>query len=188
MRERFHQDNQIQEPGDEYTRKKKHACYKNTEHEDQKMNSNEKATADRWTVCGKDHVHWGAHGAAGLLFRYAPKGEAPTYLLQQRCRWVDQGGTWGIPGGAMREGESAEVTARREAEEEIGPLPSYRITGIDAQDCGGGWKFYVVTADVDHPFVAFCVRETDATGWFTRDEMRHLSLHPGFRRWLEDHR
>jgi hypothetical protein len=28
---------------------------------------------DRWTVCEKDHVHWGQNGAAGFLFRYVPR-------------------------------------------------------------------------------------------------------------------
>jgi len=87
----------------------------------------------------------------------------------------------------MRSGESPEATARREAQEEIGPLPTYRVTGIDVQDCGGGWKFHIVRADIDRPFIAFCVRETDATGWFTREEMQSLPLHPGFRAWLDEH-
>lgn len=151
------------------------------------MHSDEQSPADRWTVCEEGHIHWGANGAAGLLLRYAPRGETPAYLLQRRSRLVDHGGTWGMPGGAMRRGESPEAAARREAEEEIGQLPFYRVTGIETQDCGGGWKFYVVTADVDHPFEAFCVRETDAVGWFSRDEMRSFDLHPGFLRWLDEH-
>jgi len=146
-----------------------------------------KSFMDRWTFCDQDHVHWGAAGGAGLLFRYVPQEGEPSYLLQQRSGGVDYGGTWGIPGGATREGESPEMTARREAEEEIGQLPAYRVTGVEVQDCGGAWKFHIVTADVDAPFLAFCVRETDATGWFTREEMRWLPLHPGFRNWLEEH-
>jgi 8-oxo-dGTP diphosphatase len=142
---------------------------------------------DRWTICEEGHVHWGADGAAGLLLRHVPLNGEPLYLLQERSRWVDHPRTWGIPGGAIRPGESPEVTARREAEEEIGPVFSCRVTGTDTQDCGGGWKFHTITADVDSPFQSFCVRETDATGWFTREEMRQLSLHPGFRRWLEEH-
>jgi 8-oxo-dGTP pyrophosphatase MutT (NUDIX family) len=100
---------------------------------------------------------------------------------------VDYGGTWGIPGGAIRDGESPEVTARREVAEEIGVLPNHRVTGVEVQNCGGGWKFHIVTADVDEPFLAFCVQETDATGWFTKEELRSLSLHPGFQEWLDQH-
>jgi 8-oxo-dGTP pyrophosphatase MutT (NUDIX family) len=148
------------------------------------MSSKNKSSTERWTICDRGHVHWGAHGAAGLLFRYVPPEGEPSYLLQQRSRWVDFGGTWGIPGGAIREGESPGVAARREAEEEIGALPPYRVTEVEVQDCGAGWKFHIVNADVDHPFAAYCVQQTEATGWYTREEMRSLSLHPGFRKWF----
>jgi len=82
----------------------------------------EPAKGERWTICAADHVHWGANGGAGLLFRYGG-GSEPTYLLARRSRWVDHGLTWGIPGGAIRLGESPETAARREAMEEIGYLP-----------------------------------------------------------------
>jgi len=148
----------------------------------------EQPSHDRWTTCRLGHIHWGALGGAGLLLRYAPKQGVPRYLLEQRSRWVDEGGSWGIPGGAIRSGESPEDAALRETEEEIAglPMPSYRVSRIDVQDCGGGWKFYIVCADVDHAFDAYCRRETDATGWFTREEMWTLLLHPGFRKWVDD--
>jgi 8-oxo-dGTP diphosphatase len=141
----------------------------------------------RWTICDKGHIHWGSNGGAGLLFRYAPPGKEPVYLLQQRSKWVDHGGTWSMPGGAIKEGESPEQAARREAEEEIGSIPDYRVTGVDVQDCGAGWKFHIVKAEVNSPFTAFCVRQTEATGWFTREEMHRLSLHPGLQQWLDEH-
>jgi 8-oxo-dGTP pyrophosphatase MutT (NUDIX family) len=142
---------------------------------------------DQWAICRLGHVHWGLHGGAGLLLRHAPAKGEPVYLLQFRSAWVDQRSTWGVPGGAIHKGESPETAARREAAEEIGPLPPCRVTDIDVQDCGGGWKFHTVTADVDRPFDAYCQQETDAVGWFTRQEMRGLPLHPGFRQWVDDH-
>jgi 8-oxo-dGTP pyrophosphatase MutT (NUDIX family) len=129
--------------------------------------------SDRWTICRLGHVHWGALGGAGLLFRHAANDGAPRYLLAQRARDVDEGMRWGIPGGATREGESPEQTARREVEEELGVMPSYRVTGKQTQDCGGGWVFQVICADVDSQFDVFCVRETETTGWFTREQMAH---------------
>jgi hypothetical protein len=45
-----------------------------------------------------------------------------------------------------------------------------------------------VTADVDEAFLAFCVQETDAIGWFTEEEVRKLSHHPGFQEWLDQHK
>jgi 8-oxo-dGTP diphosphatase len=144
------------------------------------------APGERWTVCAAGHVHWGANGGAGLLLRHAPKQGEPRYLLAQRSRWVDEGGTWGIPGGAIRDRESPEAAAERETVEEIGRLAAYRVTGVERQDCGGGWVFCLISADVDREFDAYCGRETDTTGWFTPADMRSLPLHPGFRRWLDE--
>ena len=145
------------------------------------------ASSARWAFCSKGHIHWGALGGAGLLLRYVPQRGQPVYLLAERSRWVDVGGTWGMPGGAIHHDESPEAAADREAQEEIWPVPPYRVTGIQVQDCGGGWKFHIVCADVDHPFTAYVSRETDATGWFTLEEMSALRLHPGFQQWVEEH-
>jgi len=47
----------------------------------------------------------------------------------------------------MKKGETPRVAARRVAEE-IRPVPYYRVTGIEVEDCGGGWQFRMVSADV----------------------------------------
>lgn len=139
---------------------------------------------DRWYFCSAGHVHWGPIGGAGILFRCVKDG-VPTFLLQQRSKSVDYAGTWGIPGGAIREGETAQAAAQREVEEELGVRPEFHIEGVVVQDCGGGWPFHMMIADVRHCFPAYCVRETDATGWFTFAEIYNLLLHPGLRGWLE---
>jgi ADP-ribose pyrophosphatase YjhB (NUDIX family) len=139
---------------------------------------------ERWTICPLDHVHWGANGGAGLLLRYAPAGAEPRFLLALRSRSVDEPATWGIPGGAIRDCESPESAAGREMIEEIGQLTPYRIAAVEVQDCGGGWQFRIFLADVDEKLDAYSVRATDATGWFTRNEMRNLPLHSGLQRWL----
>jgi 8-oxo-dGTP diphosphatase len=84
---------------------------------------------------------------------------------------VDESGTWGIPGGAIHDGESPEEAAHRETAEEIWPV---RLT-VSRES-----KFHIVCADVDEPFTAYIARKTDATGWFTLQEMSALRLHPGF--------
>ena len=141
---------------------------------------------ERWTFCAAGHAHWGANGGAGLLLRHRAGNGEVGYLLTQRSRWVDEGGTWGIPGGAIRDGETPELAAFREAREEIGELPPYRVSTIDEQDCGGGWMFRIIVADVKRRFDAYCMQETDATGWFTPAQITNLPLHPGFRRWFDD--
>ena len=144
-------------------------------------------TAERWFFCRAGHIHWGALGAAGLLLRHLPQRGQPVYLLVERSRWVDEGGTWGIPGGAMHHGESPEEAAHRAAASQIWPVPAYRVTGTAAQDCGGGWKFHIVCADVEAPFTAYTARDTEATGWFTVPEMSGLRLYSGVRRWVGEH-
>jgi 8-oxo-dGTP diphosphatase len=141
---------------------------------------------DVWKICEMGHIHWGNQGAAGFLFRHAGVQGEPSFLLQQRSTTVDYPSTWGIPGGAIRDGESPEAAAKREFQEEIGPLPSYRITGINVQDCGGKWQFHMILADVDEEFLAFCGKETAATGWFTQNDMTNLQLHPGLQIWLHE--
>jgi NUDIX domain len=96
------------------------------------------ARSDRWTSCSQGHIHWGANGGAGLLLRFAPERGEPTYLLAERSRWVDEGGTWGIPGGAIHDGEPVEAAARRAAAEEIWPLPPYRVRGLTCRTAAAG--------------------------------------------------
>jgi 8-oxo-dGTP diphosphatase len=143
------------------------------------------AVGEHWTICTLGHVHWGAHGGAGLLLRHISPGSEARYLLALRSRLVDEPARWGIPGGAIRDGESPEAAARREMREEIGYLPPYGIVAEEVQECGGGWQFHIFLADVKEMFDAYSVLETDATGWFTTEEMRTLPLHSGVLQWLD---
>jgi 8-oxo-dGTP pyrophosphatase MutT (NUDIX family) len=143
--------------------------------------------AERWTVCAAGHRHWGARGGAGLLLRYVPAGGLPMFLLAQRSHSVDEPGCWGLPGGACGDGETPEATAVRELREELVTVADYRVAEVDAQDCGGGWVFWVIVADVDRRVEVFCGEETDTAGWFTREQMLDLRLHRALRLWLERH-
>jgi 8-oxo-dGTP pyrophosphatase MutT (NUDIX family) len=63
---------------------------------------------------------WGSQGA-GILFVCQ---EDSTCLLTLRSASVNEPGSWGVPGGAVEQGEQTEEAARREVQEELGNLPS----------------------------------------------------------------
>ena len=136
---------------------------------------------DRWVTCNKGHEHWGASGAAGLLLRHTDEEGTKRFYLQKRSPWVQHGGTYSIPGGALHRGESPEDGAHREAAEEMGDLPATRHARTHTDD-HGGWKYHTVIADVDHQFTPDGDEghEHAGGGWYTDEEKKHLYLHPGF--------
>lgn len=142
---------------------------------------------DRWLHCGAGHVHWGAAGAAGLLLGTDSRAGTRRYLLIQRSSWVHEGGTWSVPGGARLSDEDAQRTAHREALEEIGPLPDYRVEQVVVEDCGGGWTFSTVLAATLAEFTPVPNGEVSDVAWVGAGEMAALELHPGFARFLERH-
>lgn len=127
--------------------------------------------------CERGHVHWGQFGAAGLLLRHT--GVEKRYLLQLRARGTQQGGSWGLPGGALGWGEPPYAGALREAREEMGALPELkpRVIGVDDH---GGWTYYTAVADVAEPFTpSGGDGEGVAYRWCTAAEVPTMRLHPG---------
>ena len=104
---------------------------------------------DAWIECACGRRHWGAHGAAGLLLaRRVPRLEV---LLQHRALWSHEGGTWGLPGGALRPGEDPVHGALREAAEEAGVDPAgVRVQTTRVLD-HGPWRYTTVVAHVSGP-------------------------------------
>ena len=104
------------------------------------------ATTNRWVECSLGHHHWGSAGAAGLLVR-SSDGRV---LMQHRAPWVDHGDTWGIPSGALHEGETPVCGALREATEEFGTDLAGRVSvqGV-VEDDHGGWVFHTVIATMN---------------------------------------
>lgn len=133
-------------------------------------------TGDAWVV-GPDGTRvWGTHGAAGLLAHDADRG----VLLQHRALWSDQGGTWGLPGGARRGDETAIEGAIREAHEEADvPAASLDPLALRVLDLGF-WSYTTVVAEVTRPFHArVSDNESAGVAWVAPAEVSALPLHPG---------
>jgi 8-oxo-dGTP diphosphatase len=133
---------------------------------------------DQW-VFGPDGVKvWGTFGAAGVLVW---NRETDSVLLQLRAEWSHHGGTWGIPGGALRKGETPFDGALREAHEEAG-VPESLLDVIDEFVIDlGYWKYTTVIARTTEHFEP---EENDQESielqWIVRREVENLELHPRF--------
>ncbi|NBX23880.1 MAG: NUDIX hydrolase [Microbacteriaceae bacterium] len=136
---------------------------------------------DAWVYSASGNKYWGAFGAAGLLVWHRQHG----ILLQHRAQWSHNGGTWGIPGGARRQGESAVVGALREAHEEAG-VPEERVTVlhefvVTIPVVEGEWTYTTVIVEAhDHFEPSMNDGESLALAWVAVDDVDARELHPGF--------
>lgn len=137
-------------------------------------------SGDQHKLCADGEYRWGLYGSAGVLFFCDEQG-VRRYFLQHRSPSVDSGGTWGIPGGALNEGEDPAVGAMREFSEEIGFVPRHRVVKVHEEPVAEDWSYTTIVAQVterfDHELSTW---EGDTGGWFTLDELVGLNLHPGF--------
>ncbi|MCM3696351.1 NUDIX domain-containing protein [Microbacterium oleivorans] len=132
---------------------------------------------DAWVLADSGEKYWGRFGAAGLLAHDPARG----ILLQHRVSWSHFGGTWGIPGGARHEGESATDAAIRESQEEAGvPGDALRplFTSVLDRDV---WTYTTLVATVERPFEPVIADpESYALEWVPVDRVDGMPLHPGF--------
>ena len=137
-------------------------------------------SGDGWTTCGLGHRHWGLYGGAGLLLRTGPE-PAADLLMQLRSAWSHHGGTWGIPGGARDDGESAVAGALRESNEEAGIEPGDVEVQATFVDDHGGWTYTTALATARRALDPHPVgTESDAVRWVRLNELDRLPLHHGF--------
>jgi 8-oxo-dGTP pyrophosphatase MutT (NUDIX family) len=139
------------------------------------------ASTDGWTTCALGHRHWGRAGAAGLLL-HRDGADGTEVLLQHRAVWSHHGGTWGTPGGALHEGESARAGALREVREELGLLAQDVVLGALSVDDHGGWAYTTVLARPARSIEPGDLRldgESDGVAWVLLADLADVDLHPG---------
>ncbi|MGW4488099.1 NUDIX domain-containing protein [Amycolatopsis sp. NPDC004368] len=134
-------------------------------------------TANRFVRCECGRLHWGAHGAAGLLLSDPARG----VLLQRRAWWVHNGGTWALPGGALETGETAREAAAREAWEEADvPKTAFRALAASVLD-HGTWRYTTVLGVADSTLDARVAnQESSELRWVAPDGVADLPLHRDF--------
>ena len=140
---------------------------------------------DAWVEGPDGQKFWGRFGAAGLLL-IDPSSRV---LLQLRAGWSHSGGTWGIPGGALKMGESPLQAALREAEEEAGvPSKEVELVGSSTLDLDF-WKYTTIIGKIKKSFNPIAGDlESEALEWVEIALVEERNLHPGFRgSWPELH-
>src|SRR5688572_30414253 len=130
---------------------------------------------DVW-VDGPRGRFWGRNGAAGLMLAHPDAG----ILLQLRVEWSHFGGTWGLPGGARKAGETPEQAAIREADEEASvPPDAVEVLATRVFDVGY-WTYTTVLAKASRLFEpAMGDAESSDLRWVPFAEVGRLPLHPG---------
>lgn len=136
-----------------------------------------RGSGDAWVYGPGGGRFWGRFGAAGLLLHDPERG----VLLQHRAVWSHFGDTWGLPGGARHEEESAVEAALREAREEAGVPPEVlRVLFTSVVDLGF-WSYTTVVAESTQGFdPVVSDAESIALRWVKPDEIAGYPLHPGF--------
>ena len=132
---------------------------------------------DAWVYGPNGEKFWGRYGAAGLLVWNRSAG----VLLQHRVEWSHHGGTWGLPGGARKKGESALMGALREANEEAG-VPASMVQELFTTVFDVGYWSYttvvVEAAEFFEPVIGDA--ESLELRWVPLSLVSELPLHPGF--------
>ena len=152
---------------------------------------------DGWVACACGRRHWGTNGAAGILLarRGGTDGHVTHVVMQHRALWSAEGGTWGLPGGAIADGETALEGSLRESFEEANITPQdIQVAGSYRED-HGPWSYTTVFA-FEKPGHRVDPRPNDDESmeitWMPIDEVPKLqllnALHndcPGFRTRLD---
>lgn len=126
--------------------------------------------------CGMEH--WGLFGAAGMLIL---DEHHTSVLLQLRSEIVHHKNTWSIPGGAIRDGESAMDAAIRETQEEIAVYPSSLQIHLSFKDTHENWFYETfIATSLEYLNTVILTEETSKLAWVKINEVQKFDLHPTF--------
>lgn len=143
---------------------------------------------DGWVECACGARHWGLNGAAGLLAWRVTDGEVEI-ALQHRAAWSHHGDTWGVPGGAIADGETALTGALREAHEESGIEAGHLAVHATRVLRHPDWSYTTVIARAaEEASVGATDAESVEVRWARPAELRPggLPLLPAFADSLEE--
>lgn len=117
--------------------------------------------------------------AAAILFT-----DGKSMLLLKRAGEGDHIGTWALPGGKAKEGETEIANAVRETKEETGlsSIPGRRFGSLSTED--GEKKFTVFLYKIDKPFDVSISKEHSGSQWVDFDNLKDIRLHPKFKKAL----
>lgn len=137
----------------------------------------ERDPGDAWVYGPNGEKYWGRFGAAGLLVWHRDLG----VLLQHRAGWSHFGGTWGLPGGARKQGEDATAGALREAQEEAGVDASLVRELFSTVLDLGYWTYTTVVVEAIERFAPVIGdAESLELRWVAVADVEGMPLHPGF--------
>lgn len=121
---------------------------------------------------GNDSKRYRHKSGAGILFT-----DGHSILLLKRKKPSDNAGTWGIPGGGSKKGESPIATAWRETKEECGVEPQgYQIQKFHEKD--GRHNFHVFIYMVRKLFECEVSKEHSEAKWIPIKNLGEYKLHP----------
>lgn len=120
--------------------------------------------------------------AAGIVFT-----DGKSILLMKRAGEGEHIGTWALPGGKAKDGETEIGNAIREVKEETGlnSIPGYRFDSASNKE--GTHKFTTFFYRVTKPFDVTLSSEHSEFKWVDVDKVESMDLHPKVRKSMPEY-